>query len=338
VVVSASIAVAQLKNDPADTALTDVCTANNTVNFTCYKDVLNNIVEVKGPEAAFTLVKQQYDKVGFVKSQCHQLTHVIGRAAYAKYGNIGDTFAHGDQYCWAGYYHGMMEQVADEQGTTKYIASLNTICQEVEAKAKYSFNHYNCVHGLGHGVMEALDGELFQALAACDKITDSYNRTSCYGGVFMQNIMFSQTPDQEVGYTAKYLKDDDPMYPCTAVEDKYKQQCYLMQTSHALVVENSDFSKVFALCGSTTQPHRDTCYQSLGRDASGRSISDVEQTKATCLLGQDNNAQSNCIIGAAKDFVSYFHSDQQAKQLCASLPASLSAVCSDTVVSYYQSF
>ena len=57
----------------------------------------------------------------------------------------------------------------------------------------------------------------------------------------MQNIMFAQTPDQEVNYQPKYLKNDDPMYPCTAVEGKYKEQCYLMQTSQALSVESYDF-------------------------------------------------------------------------------------------------
>jgi hypothetical protein len=38
------------------------------------------------------------------------------------------------------------------------------------------------------------------------------------------------------------------------------------------------------------------------------------------------------------DFVSYFHSDIQAKQLCASLSPELAADCADTVKSYYTSF
>ena len=154
----------------------------------------------------------------------------------------------------------------------------------------------------------------------------------------MQNIMFAQTPDQEVGYQPKYLKNDDPMYPCTAVEDKYQEQCYLMQTSHALQLKNYDFKVVFGLCDTTPQPNDIICYQSLGRDASGQSISNVEQTRDKCLLGRDFEAQSNCIIGAAKDFVSYFHSDVQAKQLCDSLEPSLATVCHSTVKGYYASF
>lgn len=319
-------------------SIVDICSKDDDVRFSCYKKELTDVTKDQGPEKAFMLVKQQYSKNSYVKSQCHQLVHIIGRAAYAKYGNIADTFGHGDQFCWAGYYHGIMEQVADKQGTDKFLANLNTICAAIEAKAPYSFNHYNCVHGLGHGVMEALNGNLFEALAACDRLTESYNSGSCYGGVFMQNIMTVQSPDETVDHSSAYLKPDQPMYPCTAIDDKYKLQCYLMQTSYALQVEGYDFNKVFNLCDQTPEAYRDTCYQSLGRDASGQSVSDVEKTKAKCLLGANFEAQSNCIIGASKDFTAYFHGNKQAKQLCTSLPQELQAICYSTVKNFSSTF
>lgn len=338
----ASVVIWQVsKSDSSNAGVvtpTDQCAAKNDITFGCYKQQLNDIISQNGPEPAFALLKNQYDKVSFIKSQCHQLVHVIGRAAYAKYGNIGETFVHGDQYCWAGYYHGMMEQVADKQGTAKFLSSLNGICEEIANQARYSFNHYNCVHGLGHGVMEALNGELFEALAACDKITEDYGRVSCYGGVYMQNIIFSQAPDQEANYKSKYLKDDDPMYPCTAVEEKYKHQCYMMQTSHALQVVNYDFAKVFSLCNELPAPHPQTCYRSLGRDASGQTVSDVQGTKERCMLGPNHEARQYCIMGAASDFVSYLHDDKQALRLCASIPAELQAACESSTRGTFSTF
>ena len=154
----------------------------------------------------------------------------------------------------------------------------------------------------------------------------------------MQNIMNVQSPDETVDHKSAYLKEDQPMYPCTAVKEKYKEQCYLMQTSYALQVESYDFKKVFKLCADTTEPYRTTCYQSLGRDASGQSISDTDKTTSTCLQGANYEAQSNCIVGAAKDFVAYFHSDVQARKMCASLPPDLQAICTSTVTSYYAAF
>jgi hypothetical protein len=316
----------------------DNCSASNTVTYSCYKKELIDITNKKGPEAAMALVKKQYSTSAYVKSQCHQLTHVIGRAALDKYKNIADTYAHGDQFCWSGYYHGAMEEIALSKGYDYIVKNANEICKPIAAKGEYSFYHYNCVHGLGHGYMFVKDGGLFASLTACDSITNNWERTSCYGGVFMQNIMNEQTPDSDVKTGSKYLKQDQPMYPCTAVDYKYKDQCYLMQTSYALQTVSYDFGKVFSLCSQVDADFRDTCYTSLGRDASGNSISDADRTRSTCLLGPSEEAQKYCVHGAAMDFVSYFHSDQQAKALCNSLPANLSSDCLSVVKNYYASF
>jgi hypothetical protein len=146
----------------------------------------------------------------------------------------------------------------------------------------------------------------------------------------MENIMARLNPN----HFTKYLRDDDPMYPCDAVANRYLQQCYLMQTSRALDVEGQDFKKVFVLCGQVQRGYRDTCWQSLGRDASGHSVSDVAKTHATCMLGQSQEARANCIIGAVKDFIAYYHGQTQATQLCDSFNGTLAATCQSTRISF----
>ena len=133
----------------------------------------------------------------------------------------------------------------------------------------------------------------------------------------------------------EYLKPSEPLYPCNAVEEKYKGSCYLMQTSYMLKVLDEDFSKVFELCGKADAKYVATCYQSLGRDASGHSSSNAEITKNTCGLGKNFDARSNCVIGAVKDFISYFHSDIQVRKLCDSLSDDLKNVCLTTTKGYY---
>jgi hypothetical protein len=327
-----------LNNQTNVSPSSDTCATKNAPTYSCYKKELTDITKNQGPETATALVKSSYEKVPYVKSECHQLMHVIGRAALDKYGDVSGTYTHGDQFCWSGYYHGAMEQVAIEHGYDYILKNANNICSPIAKKSRYSFYHYNCVHGMGHGFMFVKDGDLFASLKSCDAITDSWERTSCYGGVFMQNVMNEQTPDQDANKGSKYLRADQPMYPCTAVDMQYKDQCYLMQTSYALQVENYNFSKVFKLCESVDQAYRDTCYTSLGRDASGNSISDVDKTKEKCLLGTTQESRQFCVRGAAMDFVSYFHSDIQAKKLCSSLPKELSTDCLSTVSSYYSTF
>jgi hypothetical protein len=338
IICAAVFSTSQKPKTSANPSVNLVDTCANSATYSCYKKQLSGITNKQGPETAMALVKQEYSNSSYVKSQCHQLVHVIGRTALDKYKTIADTYAHGDQFCWSGYYHGVMEEVALKNGNNYIVKNVNEICKPIAAKGQYSFYHYNCVHGLGHGLMFVKDGDLFASLKACDPITNGWERTSCYGGVFMQNIMNEQTPDADVKTGSKYLKADQPMYPCTALDNKYKDQCYLMQTSYALQTVGYDFSKVFSLCGQVEEQFRDTCYTSLGRDASGNSISDVDKTRGKCLIGPTEEAQKYCVHGAAMDFVSYYHSDQQAKKLCNSLPANLLSDCLDVVKNYYATF
>jgi len=56
------------------------------------------------------------------------------------------------------------------------------------------------------------------------------------------------------------------------------------------------------------------------------------------MLGKGHRQESNCVIGAVKDFISYFHADKQAKEFCSSLPNELKNICLDTAESYYKNF
>jgi hypothetical protein len=251
------------------------------------------------------------------------------------YGDIPNTYSKGDNFCWSGYYHGAMEATVAKIGPDKILNEADTICAPLgEGDQKHSFYHYNCVHGLGHGFMGVQNNELFESLEVCDTMTDDWERESCYSGAFMENIMAKDNPS----HPSKELRADEPLYPCTEVEKKYKPQCYLMQTSYALETLGNDFQKVFELCGTVESEFRPTCYQSLGRDASGITSSDVDRTNANCMLGEDYEARSNCVIGAAKDFISYYSRDTEAKELCDSFDADLRKVCLEAAEEYYVIF
>lgn len=331
------------KLDTASAAATpDTCLSvdQRTQNaFPCYKKVLNGLIQKQGAESAVAFLKAHYDSSSFISTNCHQLMHVIGRTTFAKYGNLPDAFAHGDQFCWAGFYHGIIEDLALQKGYDYIYNNANTICQPIADKyGPTNFNTYNCVHGMGHGFMIVDDSDLFKSLSSCDRFDGSWNQNSCYGGVFMQNVMNVQGPDAKPLATYPYLRSAEPMYPCTAVDDRYKGSCYLMQTSFALQMVGYDFSKVFSLCAGIEQVYTSTCYQSLGRDASGSSTYNIEQARTTCLLGPSQDAQSNCVIGAVKDFISYYHSDKQAYEFCDRFPSDISKTCDETAKSYYANF
>jgi hypothetical protein len=56
------------------------------------------------------------------------------------------------------------------------------------------------------------------------------------------------------------------------------------------------------------------------------------------MLGEDYEARSNCVIGAVKDFISYYHDDTRAKEFWESLEADLRGGCLQTAEEYYKIF
>lgn len=319
---------------PKEPVATGVCTGSNSSNFDCYEKHYVTLVKEKGIKAAFDDLKARYKGNGYVVSQCHPITHVIGREAALKFATPGEAYTQGDGLCWSGYYHGVLETFLEKVGRENLPREIDHICDGIEGKERYSFDYYNCVHGLGHGVMTITNTELFQSLEYCDLLTGDWEQKSCGSGVFMENVIVDN-----LNHFTKYLKPEEPLYPCTAVAWKYKETCYLMQTSYVLKVNGGNFPDTFAWCRKAESAYRATCFQSLGRDVSGRTSSNAVESKRLCLLGEDYFKRSNCVIGAVKDFISYFHSDKEAKVFCASLEdPELVSLCDSTTASYYAQF
>jgi len=308
-----------------------ICIGADSQNFECYEKHYIQLIKEGGIQAAFSDLKAQYQQNSYVVAQCHPITHVIGREAALKFKTPGEAYAQGDSFCWSGYYHGVLETFVGRIGRENLPAQIDHICDGVEGKERYSFDYYNCVHGLGHGVMAITEDELFESLDYCDNLTGVWERQSCASGAFMENVIVDN-----LNHFTKYLKPAEPLYPCTASPDTYKNTCYLMQTSYVLKVNGGNFADTFGWCRKAEEGYQGACLQSLGRDASGRSSSKVPETKQRCLLGENFFERSNCVIGAVKDFISYFHSESQAEVFCASLEdTELISTCRSTAAAYY---
>lgn len=309
------------------------CLEEGAESFSCYERYYERMVGVYGVKTAFGDLRARYEVSDLVKAQCHQLAHVIGHAATDLYPTPAQAFAHGDSFCWSGYYHGVMETVVEKAGGGDAPLVLDTLCSDMPGKERYSFDYYNCVHGLGHGVMTLLNGDLFESLKQCDTLSKPWEQGSCAGGVFMENVM----RETRTG-GSQYFKKDDLLYPCNAVGGTYKAQCFLMQSSHMLAATGYDWKRVFEACSTAPEGYRDTCYQSIGRDASGSTVSDAEKTKKICNLAPSVAQKEGCVTGAAKDFVSYYHSDVQAKKFCDAFETKVATACRELVVLYYRTF
>ncbi|MDQ4042830.1 MAG: hypothetical protein M3118_03290, partial [Actinomycetota bacterium] len=75
------------------------CSGALSGDYSCYQERYKSLVRVSGVETAFDELKEEYGKNGFARSNCHQMTHVIGRAAADLYGGIPTMYGHGDSFC-----------------------------------------------------------------------------------------------------------------------------------------------------------------------------------------------------------------------------------------------
>ena len=318
------------------------CAGTLSNDYACYQGRYQDLVYGSGVQAAFEELKEQYAQNSFVKSNCHQLVHVIGRAAVDLYGDMSGAYSRGDHFCGSGYFHGASEAIVEKIGADKILDEADALCADLRSERERSLYHYNCAHGLGHGFMSILDNELFESLEACDALKDGWEQDKCYGGVFMQNWIAEEDPN----HPSRYLKKDQPLYPCTDVETRYKGQCYTKQVQYVLSTQDNDFAKVFSICSAAEVDFRPTCYRSLGGTAASWSIrnnvGDVAETESAnelCLLGEDYEARSNCITGAVVQFVYHYHDDTQAKAFCESLDADFQReLCLQSSEEYYESF
>ncbi|MEZ5101314.1 MAG: hypothetical protein R3C15_16245 [Thermoleophilia bacterium] len=292
--------------------------------FGCFEAYLVDVIEKEGAPASLAALRQLSEQDPWVLNECHPLVHSIGRYSREIYGSLQATLKYEDGTCWSGFTHGALEREMFSYTMEELPNALRSMCSQ-DPDQPYSFDYYNCVHGLGHGLSWRFQNSVFKSLPFCDELEGSWEQQSCYSGVFMQNIVTDGAM-----HVSQDLKADEPMYPCTAVDRKYKTSCYLMQTSYALRLVDYDYKRGFELCDELPSPSDSDfvpiCYRSMGRDISGNFNQDTNKIIEYCSLGAAD-LQGMCIAGAVKNDVFNDHGVERANELCAAVPDRLRADC-----------
>jgi mono/diheme cytochrome c family protein len=280
--------------------------------FACLEQAFGNLAYESGPKAALAEFDRRIAADRRIEANCHRIAHTIGAASLEHFDdNVGMAFAGGSASCWSGYYHGVLERAFAGVPESRVSATARELCADSEIR-RSTFVAYQCVHGLGHGLMLYTDYDLPRSLKICDALNGSWDQVSCTGGVFMENISSSY------GVKSRWLKDDDLIYPCNAVAERHKVYCYLMVTSRILPAVGYDFRRTAAFCKRSERAWVATCYQSLGRDASGQSRQDPIRIAEICRLA--GAGEGECLYGAARDITSNYADPTRAGDLCRRAP------------------
>jgi hypothetical protein len=274
-------------------------------------------LEILGPEALMTDLLSDTD--GGRTVDCHQEAHTIGRISYELYGAV--TFQKGSPECHSGYYHGAMEVLLGNAGTDDFSAAVKKICDDFPT----GFGRFECLHGVGHGVLASENYDLPRSLEKCRTLSDNFSATSCYGGVFMENIVTAQGAGARRGHTTPWARRDDPLFPCNRIDQSYdvQYQCHQMQTSWILTIKNNNFEDVAGECLKARSDMVSICFKSYGRDAAGQTLRNAQKIAVLCdKVPRMSDYYEQCVVGALNVIVDFWGSGlrRQASDLCRALP------------------
>jgi hypothetical protein len=321
---------------PADAAarIAAACEGAGEAGQTCRERALLGVLHAAGIARSMETLSALARADDGVHREGHVYAHAIGIAAYRAPESAAETFAACTPEYQSGCYHGVIQAYfADPRvGADGLDAqALNALCAPYREPGR-EWLRFQCVHGMGHGLMAVHRNHLLHALDACDLLEAFGEREGCYGGAFMENIVAATQPHHGASHHAadladdaahdaddphhahhaadpadgaepfRALDDDDPLYPCTIVRGEHRVQCYLMQTSAILFRNGGDFAAATEACAGAPDVMRGYCFMSLGRDAASWS----DQRHATALemcshaTGRFRDA---CLVGLVKNLV-----------------------------------
>jgi mono/diheme cytochrome c family protein len=284
----------------------------------CYRQAFGNVSFTEGPQKALALLATDDRTISAVHADCHQISHWVGRAGLLHYHNdAGTALSHGAMTCNSGYYHGVLQLALAGLPRNKVVKKSQHLC-DAPAVNTDDFLLYQCVHGLGHGLMIYSGDDLPWSLQTCHKLLSDFDRVSCTGGVFMQNL------DTTMG-VSRYLSNKNPLYPCNIVKERDKVYCYLMVTSRILTLDGFNWQKTAAWCRKAESGWVATCFQSMGRDASGATRYVATNTIRICSYAGKN--EDECLYGASRDYANNYAGGKEAAVLCDQSPKRYRGYC-----------
>jgi hypothetical protein len=211
----------------------------------------------------------------------HPLAHALGYAVRSTPATATRLLSECDDRYQSGCYHGILQRYFDARmGVPLAQSVLLAPCDGLRG-TREQFRLFDCLHGVGHGLMMYHRYDANASLRDCDRLASDWDQRSCYSGVFMENNMGAHMQvfaDERLGMhrhsmpgpSAVLFKPNDLNYPCNATPTRYRRECYELQADLILPAVKQDYRKAGAVCdGAGTPGLVRECYIGLGRNASG---------------------------------------------------------------------
>ena len=275
----------------------------------CYEKILIPLVDHGGPKLAMGTLMQVALADREVQAFGHVYAHAIGIHAFDVDRNVERTFSSCNDSFQSGCYHGVIEAYFTHSSKVD-TASVRQLCVPWVQNGVYGWLRFRCMHGLGHGLTMWYQHDLVHALHDCDLLVESWDRESCYGGAFMENVVDATEPDHgmpgmdmpNMETKFKQIDKDDLNYPCTILPERYLTTCYQNQVSIIMHFDNHEMPRVAHDCMNVPERYRYMCFTGFGTDINSFVVGD--HLKAIALCGDAPMKYRDwCIIGVVKNII-----------------------------------
>lgn len=286
----------------------------------CVENWFESHSNPKDAGALLKVIHNLYSGNQISEQQCHTYEHIAAEMSFKDNGyNARPVLNACDNSpsCSGGCYHSAMMEAAMQTGLSDpALKQLIQLCDDRSDRSKTA----QCFHGMGHGFVHDSGFDLLKSLNLCDQVTsDSFYRSSCYDGVFMQ----ATEPDFVTGEVPPYFSLSDPLYPCSGVPEQYRPSCYRYAAERALGTRS--FAETAAICLSITkeewqQPCRIEVYTALVRSAN------ESQEKQKICLGFGQKA-TECLAVVVIQMQNDPALKNQVKEFCRGLSGEQAQAC-----------
>lgn len=299
----------------------------------CYNDLdcaLNSLRYIEDNRDAdtvmstFTQLVDLYDKN---KIDCHKTAHHLGMFLYPYVGkNLSAAFEYAGQGCGGSIYHGIImsyftiKQYEDTDPATINIAD---ICPEFEENP-YEIERWQCLHGVGHGLIVSYDYDVFSAVKRCNVFEPGWEQISCSKGIFMQNnVKYVESREGN-------FDEDNILYPCNEVDAKYAPRCYHYHPTYILIQNGGSLKKSFADC-DRIEPEEFVkyCYHGMGRQILSATEGKMSLINQFCQMGEQQQFHTDCFRGMVMILVNNDRDPEEGFVFCKHIPDTAKGDCYD---------